>query len=201
MQQDQLEIRQLIENWALWRDSGDWERFATVWHDDGCMRATWFQASASDFIARSRAAWDDGLTVLHTLGGTSVEVRGDRAVAETRMQILQRAPCHGVLVDVSCVGRFWDVFEKRAGRWGMVLRQPIYELDRMAPVDPAATLVLEPDLLAAFPEGYRYLAYLQTKLGFAVSPGLPGTRGAAVEALRRRGDLWLAGADNACLEY
>ncbi len=27
---DQREIRQLVENWALWRDAGDWDRFATV---------------------------------------------------------------------------------------------------------------------------------------------------------------------------
>ena len=23
-------IREVIENWVLWRDAGDWERFATV---------------------------------------------------------------------------------------------------------------------------------------------------------------------------
>ncbi len=201
MQQDELEIRQLIENWALWRDSGNWERFASVWHPDGIMRASWFQASAADFIARSRAAWDGGLTVLHTMGGSSIELRGERAIAETRMTIIQRAPCHDVVVDVSCVGRFWDVFEKRGGQWGMVMRQPIYELDRMTPIDPGATLALEPDLLASFPEGYRYLAYLQTKLGFDVSRTLPGTRGPEVAALRQCGMRWLAGEDAACLSY
>ena len=28
-------IRELVENWVVWRDAGDWERFRTVWHDDG----------------------------------------------------------------------------------------------------------------------------------------------------------------------
>jgi len=28
---DKLLIRELIERWAVWRDAGDWERFATVW--------------------------------------------------------------------------------------------------------------------------------------------------------------------------
>jgi hypothetical protein len=32
---DRAAIHELIENRALWRDAGDWERFATVWHDDG----------------------------------------------------------------------------------------------------------------------------------------------------------------------
>ncbi len=40
---DRLAIRDLVENWAVWRDAGDWERFATVWHDEGWMSATWFQ--------------------------------------------------------------------------------------------------------------------------------------------------------------
>jgi hypothetical protein len=28
---DRLAIRDLVENRAVWRDAGDWERFATVW--------------------------------------------------------------------------------------------------------------------------------------------------------------------------
>jgi hypothetical protein len=27
---DRQEIRELIENWVVWRDAGDWERFRTV---------------------------------------------------------------------------------------------------------------------------------------------------------------------------
>ena len=43
---DRLAIRDLVENWAVWRDAGDWERFRTVWHPDGRMMATWFQGPA-----------------------------------------------------------------------------------------------------------------------------------------------------------
>jgi SnoaL-like domain len=35
MSGDRALIRDLVENWAVWRDAGHWERFATVWHDDG----------------------------------------------------------------------------------------------------------------------------------------------------------------------
>ena len=41
-----LAIRELLENWVVWRDAGDWDRFRTVWHADGRMMATWFQGSA-----------------------------------------------------------------------------------------------------------------------------------------------------------
>jgi hypothetical protein len=110
------------------------------------------------------------------------------------MTINQRAAVDGVLVDVACMGRFYDFFEKRDGRWGIVRRQPIYEKDRLDPVDPGAKLVLDATLLNRFPEGYRHLGYLQTKAGFSVKLGLPGLRGPAVEKLYAEGRAWLGGA-------
>ena len=29
--EDKLAIREIVENWVLYRDAGDWERFSTVW--------------------------------------------------------------------------------------------------------------------------------------------------------------------------
>jgi hypothetical protein len=109
------------------------------------------------------------------------------------MQILQRAAVDGVLSDVTCTGRFYDFFEERQGRWGVVLRQPIYEKDRLDPVDPAALLVLDPALLASFPEGYRHLAYLQARNGFTVKRDMPGLKGPEVERLYAHGAQWLQG--------
>jgi hypothetical protein len=191
---DRLAIRQLVENWAIWRDAGDWERFRTVWHDDGRMMATWTQGTADEFIAISRAGFDKGVNILHFLGGHTADLKGNRAVSQTKMTISQRALVHDVLVDVVCTGRFYDFLEKRGGRWGMVLRQPIYEKDRMDPVDPASRLTLDKALLERFPVGYRHLAYLQTEIGFTVKPDMPGLKGPEVEALYGRGRAWLEGA-------
>ncbi len=192
--EERLAIRELVENWAVWRDAGDWERFRSVWHDDGRMMATWFQGSADEFIRVSRDGWDKGVSILHFLGGSAIDVAGDRAISQTKMTISQRASVDGELCDVVCTGRFYDFLEKRAGRWGLVLRQPIYEKDRLDPVDPAAELALDRGLLDAFPEGYRHLAYLQTRIGFKVKRDMPGLKGAAVQALYARGAAWLAGA-------
>jgi hypothetical protein len=193
--EDRLTIMRVVQDWALWRDAGDWERFATVWHPDGRMMATWFQGTGEEFIQVSRAAWERGVNILHFLGGTTVDVAGPRAIAQTKMTISQRAEVHGVACDVTCTGRFYDFFEKRAGRWAIVLRQPIYEKDRLDPIDPAAQLSLDRDLLARFPVGYRHLAYLQTTIGFTVKPDMPGLQGPEVERLYERGRAWLAGAD------
>jgi len=191
---DRLAIRQVVENWVLWRDAGDWDRFETVWHDGGWMSATWFQGPARDFIRASREAFDRGVNILHVLGGMTVDIAGGRAIAQTRMTIHQRAPLDGVLVDVACIGRFYDFFEKRGGRWAIVRRQPIYEKDRVDVVDPAIRVTLDPALLASFPEGYRHLAYLQARNGFTVKHGLPELRGQAVEQLYAEGRAWLSGA-------
>jgi SnoaL-like protein len=190
---DRLEIRDLVENWAVWRDAGDWERFRSVWHADGRMMATWFQGSADDFIRVSREGFERGVSILHFLGGTSVDLAGDRAIAQTKMTISQRADVDGVVCDVVCTGRFYDFLERRGGRWGLVLRQPIYEKDRLDPLDPAASPALDRSLLERFPVGYRHLAYAQTRIGFDVKRDMPGLVGPEVEALYERGVRWLAG--------
>jgi hypothetical protein len=190
---ERLKLRELIQNWVLWRDACDWQKFRTVWHDDGRMMATWTQGTADEFIEMSKQGFAKGVRILHFLGGSTIEVRDIRAVSQTKMTISQRAKVHDVLCDVVCTGRFYDFWEKRAGKWGLVLRQPIYEKDRMDTVDPSAKLTLDPELLAKFPEGYRHLAYLQSQIGYKIKLDMPGLTGPEVEALYGRGEVWLAG--------
>jgi hypothetical protein len=191
---DRLAIREVIENWVLYRDAGDWERFATVWHDDGWMTATWFQGPARQFIEVSRAGFERGVNILHFLGGFTCDIAGNRAIAQTKMTINQRAMVDGLEVDVVCTGRFYDFLEKRENRWGIVRRQPIYEKDRMDPVEPSRRLMLDVTVLSKFPQGYQHLGYLQSKNGFTVKGNLPGLRGQAVETLYAEGKAWLAGS-------
>src|SRR5882672_2565320 len=190
---DTLAIKEVVENWAVWRDSGDWERFRTVWHEDGVMMATWFQGTFEEFIRVNQEGWKRGVSILHLLGGTSVEIAGNRAIAQTKMTISQRALVHDVEVDVLCTGRFYDFLEKRGGKWGLVLRRVCYEKDRMDPVNPAQTVTLDPKVQERFPVGYRHLAYLQSGLGFNVKLDLPGLKGPANDKLYAFGAAWLAG--------
>ncbi len=205
--EDRLAIRDVVETWASARDSGDWEAFRACWHDDGYMMATWFQGPKEDFIKVSQEGAARGVNILHFTGGCRITLAGQRAIAQTRMTIMQRGEVEGVLCDVTCTGRFFDFFEKRGagpvglpeptqmrdGRWGIVLRQPIYEKDRLDPVQPGASLVLDAARLAEYPEGYRYLAYLQVGAGYPVKKDMPGLRGPEVERLYERGVAWLAG--------
>jgi hypothetical protein len=191
--EDRRLIAELLQNWVVWRDAGDWERFRAVWHPDGRMMATWTQGTGDEFIAISKEGWAKGVSILHFLGGISIDLAGDRAISQTKMTISQRAVVEGVEVDVLCTGRFYDFLEKRGGSWGIVLRQPIYEKDRMDPVTPGAAPALDQALLESFPVGYRHLAYLQTRIGYVVKKDMPRLQGPDVEALYARGAAWLAG--------
>ena len=191
---DKLRIRELVESWAVWRDARDWDRFRTIWHPEGRMMATWWQGPYEEFIRMNDEGWARGVRILHFLGGSSIDVAGERAIAQTKMTISQRAEVDGVLCDVVCTGRFYDFFESRDGRWGLVLRQPIYERDRIDPVDPSASLDLDQELLERFPQGYRHLAYLQTRIGYDVKPDMPGLEGPELDDLYARGERWLSGS-------
>jgi hypothetical protein len=190
---DKQLIRDVVENWVVWRDSGQWDKFRTVWHSDGVMMATWFQGSFEEFIRVTIEGWNKGVSILHFLGGTSVELNKHRAISQTKMTITQRGLVDGAICDVVCTGRFYDFMEKRNGIWGVVLRQPIYEKDRIDTVDPSAILKLDAEALSKFPEGYRHLAYIQTRIGYTVKMDMPMLKGEGVQDLYRRGDNWLKG--------
>jgi SnoaL-like protein len=193
---DRLAIRELVENWFIYRDNRDWEKFLTVWHQDGVMMTTWGgRTSPQGFADAAQRGYDQGDRMLHSCGPTNVALAGDRAIAQSKLRIMQRGPVEGVPCDVTCIGRVYDFYERRQGRWGLLLRQPIYERDFIVPVDPADTVRLDPAKLARFPDGYARLAYLQEGLGYTIKPDMPTEQGPELEALLAQGEAWLNGGE------
>jgi hypothetical protein len=191
---DRLVIRQLIDDWIIWRDQRRWDKVAALWHEDGVMMTTWGgTATPAEFARAAEAGFKAGDRMLHSNGGTTVEIAGSRAVAQTKMRIMQRGPVDGVLCDITCLGRDYDFLEKRGGRWGFVLRQPIYERDSIVPVNPWEPVRLDQGRLAAFPEGYARLAYVQQTGGYDIVDRMPVLEGAQVQALYASGAAWLRG--------
>jgi len=191
---DVSRIRDLIERWAVYRDSFLWDKFRTVWHEDGVMAATWTTGPFEDFIKITQEGLKHGLNIMHILGGSAIDVNGTRAVAMTKFMILQRAVVEGVLCDVTCYARHYDLWEKREGKWGLVYRETIADKDRIDPVDNTETVLLDKALLEQYPIEYRHLAYLQTKAGYNVNKDCPRISGGeSTDALMKRGDAWLRG--------
>ena len=190
---ERLAIGALAQDWALARDTGDWEALRATAHPGARITTTWFDGSFDAFIEACQASWRKGSRSQHVLGGTVARIRGERALAQTRMTIMVRSSLDGIEVDAVCHGRFFDRVERRDGSWRIAKRSVIYEKDRIDPVDPAAKLSLDPALLGRFPEGYRHLAYLQTRNGAQVNPQLPTGRGEALDRLVQEADVWLEG--------
>ena len=191
---DVMQIRDLIERWVVYRDAMLWDKFRTVWHTDGVMTATWTTGPYEDFIKITEEGVKHGLNIMHILGGSAIEVNGNRAVSMTKFMILQRAAVDGVLCDVTCYARHYDLWEKREDRWGLVYRETIADKDRIDPVNNNETLDLDPSLLEQFPIEYRHLAYLQTRVGYNVNKDCPRMSGGkSLEALYKRGEDWLKG--------
>ena len=188
---DRLAIREAVENWALWRDTGRWEKLRSLYTADGIMHTTWFVGSADEFIARCKEAARKGGRSQHFMGAASIEVNGERAIAETRLQLLVRGMLQSVEVDITCHARSYDRFAREGQAWRIKERILIYEKDRLDPLDPAATVKLDAAELARYPAGYRHLACLQASGGARITPGLPTPGSEALERLYRKGNQWL----------
>jgi len=189
---DKQDIAELIQNWGFWRDQGQWEKLATTFHPEGTIHVTWFKGRFTDFIAASKEMRKTRRGSKHEIGGSRIELRGHRALAETNVRIMGRRELHGVECDSTAWSRFYDFFEKR-DRWAICRRVAVYEKDRIDPVVPGASIPFDAARLAAMPKAYRFLGYSLALGGFAVSNDLPTDDSPALEQLLRDGEIWLKG--------
>ena len=185
---DRAAIRDAVANWALWRDSGRFQDLRNLYTADALVHTTWFVGAATEFIERSSKG---GGRSQHFVGAISVELNGERAIAEARAMLLVRAVLQGVEVDVTCYLRFYDWFVKQGGRWLIKRRNGIYEKDRLDPVDPSKTILLDPAQLARYPAGYRHIAYVQASGGARITPDLPTPGSPELARLYEEGKAWL----------
>ncbi len=193
---DRSAIIQVIQDWGFSRDNGKWQELRNAYTPDGLMTTTWFVGTAADFVNHVMEAANKrgGRRSMHFIGATTVDLNGNKAIAETRMVLLVRGVLQSVEVDVTNHGKTYDRFVRHDGRWRIKVRVPIYERDRMDPVDPAATVKLDPGELARYPYGYRHLAYLQAAEGARIIPDLPTPESTALARLYADGSAWLAAA-------
>ena len=188
-------IREAVENWALWRDSGRWRELRALYTAAAVVHTTWFVGTAAEFVQRCMEAAGRGSRSQHFIGAVCVELNGARAIAESRAMLLVRAPLHGVEVDVTCWLRFYDWFVHEARSWRIHMRSGVYEKDRLDPVDPSQDIVLDAAELARYPAGYRHLAYLQAAGGARITPDLPTPGSEALARLYAEGERWLQQRD------
>jgi hypothetical protein len=126
------------------------------WHACGNQDPGWSQLSQ-----------ETGLTVMKGFAEETIEVLGDRATSICHATLHVRRPIGGVEADIESFMRFFDLLERRDGRWAIAKRTGVYEKDRLTAVDPKGFPggFWDGIDLAQFPPAKRFLCFAQVKNG------------------------------------
>ena len=193
---DRQSCGELIQLWGLCRDQGRWADLLGTFHADGEIAVSWFRGPFADFVARCRQSHEAGNRSKHLIWPSTVQVAGDRALAETNVAILVRQVIEGVPTDLTSNARFLDRLERRGGNWRILERAAVYERDRLDPVEPSAAFagLMQRAEAARYPEAYRYMAYRLVAAGRSLAEPVLHDGADATQALYARYQGWLAQA-------
>jgi hypothetical protein len=193
---DRLDLMALIQAWGIYRDQGLWDRLATTFHADGTIKVSWFEGRFTDFITACKPGFKPvGPRGKHLIGLPHLDIQGNRAVAQTSIQILGRIQIGDAQADNICYARFLDRLEKRDGVWRIAKRVAIYEKDRLDPVVPSAAFdaFMSGTDFSAIPEPYRYLGYRLQMSGRTLCQGILCDGAPDTLAAQASAQAWLAG--------
>lgn len=182
-------IREVVSNWAFWRDAQDWPNLLSTFHPEGTILISWFDGSHEGFVNESKKT----AGTKHDLGNSRVEVNGSRAIAESNVTIMVRAEIIGMEADVTSRARFVDFFERREGHWKIVRRVGVYEHDRLDLVSPSfwGNLIIGFMSTDEQPPACRYLCTGLARKGYVISPGMVSAHTEEEKALRVEATNWL----------
>jgi hypothetical protein len=195
---DEHEIRKVRRKWAYGRDLGEWESLKTCFHPDATVSISWYSGSAEGFIEQSKkmvAGRRPEEHSKHWFGNFRVEVRGARGVLESDAMISARDYLDGHLFDYVSYGRFYDLFEKRAGAWRIAKWTCIYDKDALTPVIPGSVppSFFDQVKLEGPESGFAFMRFRQGKKGRPVPPYIVHGGSDDERKLRAKGERWLAG--------
>jgi hypothetical protein len=197
--EDEHQIARLLIRWAHARDYDDWDALSACFHDDATIHVAWISGPARDYVAQSRVqakSRASGAHSKHVVTGSMIEVAGDRASSVCHANLYVRRRVGGIEVDIESWMRFFDLLERRDGRWAIVKRTGVYEKDRLSAVDPAGFPAGFWDGLdlARFPPAKRFLSFAQVKNGSKPSSDFVSVYSAEEAALHEEAKRWIAGA-------
>jgi hypothetical protein len=187
------ELNALVTRERLARDTGDWDLLTDLYWPDSTIRVTWFTGTIAQFVAVSRDQHQRGRgRGMHVIDPFRCLVSGDRAMVESRGQILIRPRLDGIECDVTSWGRFVSTAERRGGVWRLVTFDTFYGKDRIDPVIPGVNPRLDQRALDEARSSYRFLTCLNRLAGYEVPDDLPGDdRPDLVEAFFAALEAWV----------
>lgn len=192
--QDRQNISDLMTGW-MHRDLAQWDELAGLFHPDGTIEVTWFEGSATDFIAGSQRMGKSDLRTKHFVGQPVTRFNGNKAIVETNAMIVGE----NVALELGCVAhnRFFDLVEKRDDQsdtasdnpWKIVRRQSIYDAAYFT--FPYGPIDIDRDSVRRAPREYAALAWLLEKSGFPLQRVF-ATKGSELEQrMKQQAETWL----------
>ncbi|PYH94598.1 hypothetical protein BO71DRAFT_226221 [Aspergillus ellipticus CBS 707.79] len=191
---ERFKIRELCEGWPLHRDACEWTDLRDIFDINAFINISWQQNYRNKAIETWTEDWAKGNYISHRVNGHAVDIKGDRAINKMKVTISIRfADENGVEWDSDCDCRFVFFLKKQAQGWKIFCNHPIYEKDKLVPVDPTRIPRIDHEALAAEPKGYQFLAYGMRRLGYPVKPNLPQLFGKERDELYNQMVVWLDG--------
>ena len=134
----------------------------------------------------------------------SIKLRRIIDVSSTSRTITQRVtmpsisgePCE---VDVEGDCRLCFLLQKYNSEWKTHFFKGFYEKDKAIPVNPAKVPHFDEAKLASFPDGYKYLAYIQSPFN-TINMDLPQSQGEEHDRYYDHFMDWLEGKDLASVK-
>ena len=195
---DRQLIGEILVRWGHARDADDWDTLAGCFHNDATIHISWISDTAKNFITRSADMATErqpGDHNKHYIGGPWVIVSGDRAFSRCHVDLLARVTIDGVQFDSETWSRFFDHFEKRDGKWGIVKRTAVYEKDRLDAVEPhnMPADFFDGIDLSEYPETCKFLCFRLQKRGRTPMKNILSVYSDEEKALKAEGERWVAG--------
>ncbi len=185
-------ISELLRLERFWRDRAEWDRLAACYVEDSLVRTTWFHGTGKAFAEASRDMAERGRLSTHLITPTWIRINGDRALAESLMEIHNRSTLEGVEVDTIMYGRFFSRVARTAQGWRLASFDGIYHKDVIAPVNPADKLPIDWAELRRYRASYRIWAYMISRRGYEVTQDeLGDDRPEALQEFYRAAERWL----------
>jgi hypothetical protein len=180
------------------RDNARWDELASCYHADARVTVSWFNGTAAEFTAQSKAMMtthDPKDTQRHMMSNPRVTLSGNRAVNEFYLVLHQGRVMDGYEFDFQTWSVTLDFFEKRGGAWKISRRSMIYEKGRMDPRVPGSVppSYYEGLDLSKYPEPVKFHCYRNERMSGHVprnlilkgSPEEKAARQAAADWLQR----------------
>lgn len=168
------EVAQLVLRERQGRDRGWWVEIEQAFWPDSRVTISWYVGDGPGFVARSRAMSERGIVSVHRMSPPVVRVAGDRAWAEASATIEARTTIDGVLADLVSAARLNYRVERRAGRWGILALDVVYERDALTAVVPGSMVAVPAADLAAFRLSCALLAWCLSRQGVTIAVDVLG---------------------------